>query len=329
MREALLWGVGAATLLGVGLGTTQLKEVVHPPVKPAGLDAHETHASSSLLGQFRTSVSSWLWLRTDLYLHNGVEMRHLTQQELDRGKTGVGSSDNHDEALHNDELIVTVIPSRERDFRGFFGDLDRATKAYKDMSNHGHNDPKTALPLFRLMTWVDPTFVPGWTTAAAVIIRDRTEEANQKALGLLREGLAANPNSVGILSEIGFVHVSRRKDLRTAAAYFEQARQAGRAVVERLDDEDQEALLYGYRWLGLIYRDLGRADSMREVLREGVQLFPDDPVLLRLLNPPPQVLSEQGQKAWQDAIQEELEGARADDHDHHHDHEDHHDHDHP
>ncbi len=283
MKEAALWTVGIATALSVGVYASTLTDVVQPKIKPAGLDAHETHGASSLMGQFRTSVSSWLWLRTDLYLHNGVEMRHLTEAEMSHGHHGVGSADNHDQALHNDDLIVTVVPSKDRDFRGIFGDIDRATKAYKDMAHHTHNDPELALPLFRLMTWLDPTFVPGWTTAASVIVRDRNEPAIRQAIALLREGLAANPNSVSILSELGFITSARLKDLRGAAAYFDQARLAGKDVLDRLDDEDQTALLYSYRWLGLIYRDLGEFESKQSIVEEGASLFPEDPVLNRLL----------------------------------------------
>ena len=41
--------------------------------------------------------------------------------------------------------------------------------AYQAMANHKHNDPTAAMPMFRLMTWLDPTFVPGWTTGANIL----------------------------------------------------------------------------------------------------------------------------------------------------------------
>ncbi len=84
-----------ALAVASGFTVSDVREEAKPKGRYAGLEAHETHASASLLGQFRTSVSGWLWLRTDLYLHNGVAMRPLTDQEIASGRTGVGSSDNH------------------------------------------------------------------------------------------------------------------------------------------------------------------------------------------------------------------------------------------
>src|SRR5262245_38227364 len=65
-------------LLCLGLASSgyvagNLKSYTEAPVVPAGLDAHETNAAASVIGQFRTTTTGWLWLRTDLYLHNGVE----------------------------------------------------------------------------------------------------------------------------------------------------------------------------------------------------------------------------------------------------------------
>src|SRR5579864_179950 len=69
-------------MAGGGYAVSDLQPLVSPRASDmAGLQAHETHASASLLGQFRTSFSSWLWFRTDLYLHNGVEMRQMTDDE--------------------------------------------------------------------------------------------------------------------------------------------------------------------------------------------------------------------------------------------------------
>lgn len=307
----------SAALVVVGSNVADLRETVSPPGRPPGLEMHETHASASLLGQFRTSASSWLWVRTDLYLHNGVEMRPLSEAELHAGHKGVGSSDNEDKALHDDELHVTVIPPKERDFRGLFGDVERATRAYKDMRNHGHNDPVTALPLFRLMTWIDPQFIPGWTTGAAVLARDRSDRGLAKALEILEEGRAKNPASIALNSEIGYLLAARRRDFDGAIMSLEHARRLGSGDLGRLSEDDREALPTAYRWLALIYRERGRLDKMYAILREGRHRFPDDAVIERLLEMPPSPLwkPNEPEKVPADAI-------RADEDDHHgHDHE--------
>src|SRR5688500_7510109 len=90
--SARLTAVGA--MAGCGLFVATLGPILQPPEAPAGLDAHETNASASLLGQFRSSASAWLWLRTDLYLHNGVEMRPMTEWEKKSGVQNHGAAED-------------------------------------------------------------------------------------------------------------------------------------------------------------------------------------------------------------------------------------------
>lgn len=275
--------IGAA--LAAGWALPSVEPIVHPRTRPPGLEVHETHAAATLLGQFRTSLSSWLWLRADLYVHNGVEMRPLSELEIEAGREGVGSTDNEDGALHDDSKIVTVIPPPERDFRGLFGEIERRTKTYKDMRGHTHSDPYLALPLFRLMVWVDPQFVAAWTTGASILARDRSPAGYLRARDFLREGLRKNPDSAAILADLGALTLTRADDRDQALAYLEQAREEGRRRWPRLPEDDMEGLLAAYRWLTLLYRDLGRPDLQVARAREGLRFFPDDPLLRRQSSP--------------------------------------------
>lgn len=294
------WGISAACVaaLATGWNATNLRTVVDPPHPVAGLDANDTTASASLLGQFRTSTSSWLWLRTDLYLHNGVELRPLTASEKREGQSGVGTSDKDLSKAMNDDNVVTSIPSPDRDFRGWLGDLERSTAPYKDMHNHSHNDPEQSIPLFRLMTWIDPNFIEGWTTGSTVIARDRSDAGTKKALAFLNEGLAANPDSISILDEIAFMQITRDHDLGQAVLALEHARDVGLKTVKQMQDDDREDFIEVYRWLALCYRDLNDRDKMNERLEEGHKMFPDDPIINMLLNQPPAILSDFGRKQW-------------------------------
>jgi tetratricopeptide (TPR) repeat protein len=289
-------GIGALALIGSGAPT--LREHVEAPFRPAGLEAHDTHAAASLLGQFRTSFAGWMWLRTDLYLHNGVEMRRLTAHEVRKGKVGVGSEADGHEELHDDSLIVTVVPSPQGDFRGIIGDLERETRAYKDMAGHAHNDPEDALPLFRLMTWVSPQFVNGWTTGALVMARRRDDAGTAQALDFLHEGLRHNPKSIDILTQVGYVLLTRRKDAQGALRYLDEARREGTRHFDVLSDAEVEALQQAYRWAALVYRDHKPFDQAIRLARAGLDLFPDDAVLGRLSHPPPLVLTADGIRNW-------------------------------
>jgi hypothetical protein len=284
--------------VATGYSVRNLGASVNPPYVPSGLDAQETHASMSLLGQFKTSASAWLWLHADLYLHNGVEMREMTDTEK---QSGIGTEDAADDGkakLINEDTVLTTVPSKERDFRGIFGEVERATSAYKDMHHHHHNDPRLALPLFRLMTWIDPDFVPAWVQGAAIIARDRNNEAAYKALEYLKDGRRQDPFSVSIVNEIGQLYITRLHNLPKAVEYLEQARIMGRHRDWVLEDSENNALLQCYRWLSLCYRDLGNKDKLSEVASEGLRRFRDDPVLTHLLYPPPSILTPSAQKKW-------------------------------
>jgi len=293
-------------IIGSGVFASTLTPVLNPPVQPGDLNAHEEYASASLLGQFRTNFSAWLWLRTDLYLHNGVEMRQMTEEEKKSGLESTSAKDDGHHKLMDESTVLTIIPPRERDFRGVFGDIERATSAYKDMHDHSHNDPRAALPLYRLMTWFDPTFIQGWVTGAGVLQWDQGKEGKQgalKAATYLKEGLKDNPKSVAILNELGQVYAARLHNFKSAIEYLEQARAVGRQKDEVAKQNEQESLEEAYRWLGLCYREDLQLQNMREVASEGLHLFKDDYVLQRLLVTPPMILKPEAQHNW---IKQEL-----------------------
>lgn len=262
-----------ALAVASGFMSSTVEREVHPKVTDSDLNIHETHASASLLGQFRTSVSSWLWLRTDLYLHNGVEMRPLTDQELDQGRQAATSADDFlKEGL-------TVVPAAERDFRGVFGDIERSTHAYKNMEGHTHNSPLRAMPLYRLMTWIEPTFEEGWRTGGAVLGMGADAGRADQAIAFLNEGLSANPQSLMILNQLGFTWAVRKRDFPRAIIYFERARSLAKRA-KNLSESDKESLQDVYRWLALLYRETHQPQMQASVAAEGLKIFPGDVVLM-------------------------------------------------
>ncbi|MEJ5171626.1 MAG: hypothetical protein WHU10_11610 [Fimbriimonadales bacterium] len=305
-----LLGVGlVGAVLGAGWRLPELRPIVSPPQSSSSLDAHETSAAASLVGQFRTSLSSWLWLRTDLYLHNGVQMRRMSEEEQ---RSGRQAEDPHHEGEHDaiaarESGVVTVIPPKERDFRGVFGDVERAVSAYKNMKGHTHNDPRKALPLFRLMAWLEPDFVAAWTTGAYVYSLDRTPEAYRRAIAFLYEGLEANPNSIELHQQLGQAHLVWRPDPHRARRHLESAIALAQGAPAGWGEETQEAVLSAYRWLALLLRDMGERSEMRRVAWEGLRAFPDDGVLARLAVDPPTIFTDEAVRAM---IQRAHEAAR-------------------
>lgn len=210
-------------------------------------------------------------------------MRPLTDEEKRSGKRGVGGTYGGQEALHDDSTIVTVVPTAEKDFRGVFGDVERAVNAFRDMMGHDHRDPAQSLPLFRLMTWFDPQFVTAWVTGATVIARDRSPKGTTQAIAFLNEAEPHNPYSVAIPTEIGRLMLSRNQDLEGALPFLETAMGRGLREPAKLSEIEKDGLQLASRLLALVYRDLGKWDRMQKHLEAAVKVFQDDKMLRRLL----------------------------------------------
>ena len=282
-----------AAMAGSGWFATSLGPQVDVPRDPAGLEANETHASASLLGQFRTNLSSWLWLRTDLYLHNGVEMRQLTDDEAKAGVEGEAAAEGHE--LHDESHSTTAVPPKERDFRGIFGDIERTVATTQDMHAHKHREPAEAMPLFRLMTWADPEFTQGWLVGGMVLAQEKPG-GSAAAIAYLKEGLESNPRSMPILVDLGRLYARQLGDVKNAVTYFNRAIDS--APVGMLEEEQAETLLEAYRWSALCYRELGDATRLASVAREGLSKFRGDVILARTLYPVPPVLTLPGEKEY-------------------------------
>lgn len=252
---------------------------------PSGMTrAEQEHvdqaASASLLGQFRSSMSDFLWLKVDRYVHGGVELRGQTPQEKAAGNAdAVTSADGGQENGNREHRgETTVIPSARRDWRGPLGDLERAVQPYQDMSHHTHRDPKEALPIFRLMTWSNPHFIPGYTVGAAMMARGGKDKLDP-AIDFLKEGERNNPDSIEIAQALGEMYTSRKRDFPTGMPYLAQAMALGKARDKStLTDDEDEAFQNAYRWAVLNRREAGDQKAARAYALEGMRLYPGDVV---------------------------------------------------
>lgn len=269
---------------GLGVVTANMETVVHPVGNPVALDVHEEKAAASLLGQFRTSTTGWLWLRTDLYLHNGVQLRPLTDAEKASGQKGVGAMNEEEGAALGDDNLVTLVPSADKDFRGVLGDVERAVNAYKDMTNHEHNSPQQTLPLFRIMVWLDPGFLKGWRTGAALIASNHSDQGTEMAIQFLDDGLAKNPGQPQLLTDQAVLFAARKKQFDQAVPRLEEARRNGLELLKHLDEDGLESLQLTYRWLTICLWYQANVPAVRAYSKEGLQIFPGDPVLSRMIS---------------------------------------------
>jgi hypothetical protein len=215
-------------------------------------------------------------------VHNGVELRALTEGEKrDARRWQATEAAGHATpvARHEDEG-TTVVPNQEADHRGVLGSLEREIKPFMDMRNHTHRQPGETAALFRLMTWVNPRFIPGWVVGANVLAENMGEP--RAALTFLKEGVKKNPDSVEIHTELGRYLLYTFKDAPGAERQFRQAIRLGeRHGTMRQDEAD--AWETAHRWLVIQYNRAGRRREAKETARIAIQRFPESLYFQRAL----------------------------------------------
>ncbi len=269
-------------LLGVSVvsGTLVRLAVPYHTQRAETLDVlaiYDKKAMTSVFGEFRGSFALYLWAKTDEYTHGGVRLRPMTEREKRLGNVHAASSAD---GLHTHTDETGVIPEPERDPRWLWGDIERQVKPYFDVRHHFHRPVREVLPLYRFMTWVDPTFVPGYLVGAQMILFDNKRNLPQ-ALAFLEEGARNNPKSIAIFTELGRYHLVHTKRYELAERYLLQAVENGAEWMPS-NPFERDGLLHAYRWLALLAYKRGELGKMRTWAWRGLQRFPDDGVLKML-----------------------------------------------
>ncbi len=154
-------------------------------------------AIAAILGGVRTSMADMMFVKTEVYMHNGVAyMPHLNMDALSQRGEVVADDhdghDDHDEEAYDPEFPPTVIPTAGKDFRGIVGELERRVRPWDDPDRpHIHTSGIELLPWYRMMTISDPTNVRAYQIGAWWLKGPKPEEA----LGFLKEGIANNPRA--------------------------------------------------------------------------------------------------------------------------------------
>ncbi len=234
------------------------------------LEVYETNAASSLTGEFRSSLATFLWAKTDEYIHGGVHLRPMTDKERANGADRATSADN---VQQHTGFETGVVPSKTKDPRGFWGNIEREVKPYFDVHAHKHRDPKETLPLYRFMTWADPKFIPGYYVGAQVMASTR---GPVDAAAFLEEGIRYNPQSIALHTEAARYILISKSDKTKAELHLLTA--IKQASGRELSESDKPVLQDAYRWLVLLYRSQDDRQKELEWARRGIALFPTDPV---------------------------------------------------
>jgi hypothetical protein len=268
-------GLRLALCLAVLVALGAAGSALHPQLSPARAAGMEGAGWEG-----RRLVAQLLWAKTHAVMHAGVEEREARQGEAEsrkgefhaHGKGGGSDEHGHD---HEEEEAghVYVIPPAREDFRGLLGDLERNIKPYLAPNGKPYTKGnEQTIPFYRLMTWADPHFIPGYTVGA-FFLADAGRNADQ-ALEFLHEGARHNPTSFEIQVELGHAYLIYKKAPERAIPHLKRAV----ALVPRreLTEGEQEAHLDTYRWLAYCYVRLRRPAEALRVAREGLRIWPGD-----------------------------------------------------
>lgn len=220
------WGIGVMTLiyLSVPYLGKQIEPGDYTPILGYSSEAQSTRNTSAigrLFGEFRTSMSDIMFLKTERYLHSGVGYQpHITEKDL--------TSD--DDGTVTGKGIRTLIRVPDEDWRGFIGDLEREIKPWQTPELHmKHQRGLELLPWFRLMTLVNPHRIRGYRIGAFLLMSSGEEDGFIKAREFIEEGIRFNPKN----HELQFMM------LRT----YQQELIQKRATQEGWKDKDEIPLL--------------------------------------------------------------------------------------
>lgn len=191
-------------------------------------------AIATMIGEFRTSMSDILFIKTERYLHAGVAyVPHMDEsvmtaeqlsEEVDEHQDELGIPDESEFDIDESHAgTPTLIPAADQDFRGFIGRLHREVKPWRDPARpHIHTDGRELLPWFRVMALVDPHHVRGFVAGGFWL----QAEDLDLAIDFINEGLSHNPEAFQLYVSRGFLTM---RQLRRAG--LDQTDEAARKYI--------------------------------------------------------------------------------------------------
>lgn len=215
---------------------------------------------------------------------------HAHQGEVAQGEHAHGGPVHEHEHKH-----PPLIPTKEEDFRGIIGDVEREVKPFSTVHMH-HTKPEEALPWLRLATWINPEHEKAWVASAFWLKGTGKAHATSQAIELLKKAIALNPmrddqpyRKISIRYMLGHIYLEM-KDARRALEVLEPTLEHGEKDFAQLDDIQRDWLAFCFRDAAhacrMLARSLQEADYHKhaiEICERGLALFPDDGPLRKTL----------------------------------------------
>jgi hypothetical protein len=278
-------------------------------------------ALASILGEVRASAADFVWLKTEYYMHRGVHYKpHTSLAEIKPGEpspqTQAAVQDmkapaekelakedehghdrdhdhdhNHDHKHEHVSNAPTLIPTEDKDFRGFIGTIDRAIHPWQQTTVHHLANADQILPWYRLVTMINPYHARAYLVGGYLLMKEyETPDHLDQAGQFLQEGIHNNPEAFNLRVLFGRVEIQQKR-WKEAIRTFEKARNV--ALKYRSEDgaasttwseSDEEDFGFSVRYLPFIqFRVLGDAKAAIKSCQDGLRYMPKDGPLKNFL----------------------------------------------
>lgn len=269
-------GIVALAVAGVMAAMLAPHLQVEARYKPSEFEAARESIALSLLGQFQMTFSDMAWLKTLEYLHNGIIYRMPTRKEEAEGVRATEFSGMGAGVAHKDG--PTLVPERERDWRGILGDFNRQVEPWRSGRAY-HSDPRELIPWYQLLVRFNPHYIQAYTNGS-FFMSDFARQP-EMARDFLLAGAEANPWSFEIQCALGKLHFDYFEDYEKAvealAKSTELAKKEKEYLAKRDDEYDeiqQQLLGEAYLFLARSHAELGQYEQALVVCDAGIKEAP-------------------------------------------------------
>lgn len=252
-------------------------------------------AFAQILGEARASMGDILFVKTNRYLHAGIGYAP---------RLNTTSGDDSRMFSSCTPGTPTLIRSKQSDFRGFLGSLERAVKPYAVAgAAHVHLGPDELTPWYRVITLVNPQHIRAYRIGAKALGDAKKWE---EALDFLKEGIRLNrqnPELFLLYQSLASFHMRGRfhKDYPWGDSWVDNAKEAATKGYEAAlpqrpaqgqtnkihkdilwTDDHEEDFRYCAHMIGLLLREQGRRAEALAWAQKAVVECPGFSPLLRL-----------------------------------------------
>ncbi len=242
---------------------------------------------ANLLWELRAFTGDLMWLKTEEYIHNGVQFEHHKHSpdelmEVYGEDKGLENKDSHKEhkCEHGEEAEEehahhhqTIIKSKEDDWRGILGDLERAVNPYSDEHNLSEK-PEELLPWFRLITLFNPHFIKAYQVGGFWL--SRMLQRDDFAIEFLQEGLYHNPEDPEILIMLARIYLFSLKRPETSLDINYRIIKFGEQNSQSLTEDQRYAVQSAYRFALYSLKTLNKMEDFWTMASKAAILYPND-----------------------------------------------------